>query len=70
VSDGLLPLGDETLERDDHLRFLDHIALLHATFWDWRDDLVLTPRRARYAMFSPAVAEAEAAIGSDPWSRT
>jgi hypothetical protein len=46
-------------------RFLDHRALLHATFWDWRDDLVLAPLRARYAMFSPAVAEAEAAIGSD-----
>jgi hypothetical protein len=65
VSDGLLPLGDEPLERDDQLRFLDHMALLHATFWDWRDDLGLTPLRARYAMYSPAVAQAEAAIGSE-----
>ncbi|HXR22132.1 MAG TPA: hypothetical protein VN786_06225 [Acidimicrobiales bacterium] len=65
VSDGLLPLGDEPLELEDHLRFLDHMALLHATFWGWRDDLGLTPLWARYLLFSPGVAEAEAAIGSD-----
>ncbi|HXX89027.1 MAG TPA: hypothetical protein VEI83_02230 [Acidimicrobiales bacterium] len=65
VSAGLLPLGDEPFELDEHLGFLDHMARLHATFWGWVDGVGLTPLRARYLMFSPAVAEAEAAIGSE-----
>jgi Phosphotransferase enzyme family len=64
VSDGLLPLGDEPLGMAQHLRFLDHMAALHARFWGWRDTVGLTPLRARYLMFSPAVAGAEAARGS------
>jgi hypothetical protein len=65
VSDGLLPLGDEPLGHDDDLRFLDHMASLHACFWGWRDVIGLTPLLARYLMFSPAVARAEAALSSD-----
>jgi hypothetical protein len=65
VSDAVLPLGDEPLELDDHLRFLDHMATLHAKFWGWSDDLGLTPLRTRYLMFSPTVAREEAALGSD-----
>jgi hypothetical protein len=61
VSDGLLPPGDEPLGHAEHTRFLDHMALLHAVFWGWSDVVGLTPLRARYLMFSPAVAEAEAA---------
>jgi thiamine kinase-like enzyme len=41
------------------------MAQLHAKFWGWRDDVGLTELRARYLTFSPAVAEAEAALGSD-----
>jgi hypothetical protein len=48
-----------------HDRFLDHMAALHATFWGWRDDVGLTPLRTRYLTFSPAVAAAEQARGSD-----
>jgi len=65
VSDELLPLGDGPLGHDEHLRFLDHMALLHATFWGWHDTVGLTPLRARYLTFSPAVAADEAARGSD-----
>jgi hypothetical protein len=61
VSDGLLPLGDEPLGPAAHLRFLDHMAELHAKFWGWSDVVGLTPLPARYLMFSPMVAEAEAA---------
>jgi hypothetical protein len=64
VSDGLLPLGDDPLELDDHLRFLDHMALLHTTFWDWRDGVGLTPLADRYLVMSPSVAQGEAARGS------
>jgi Ser/Thr protein kinase RdoA (MazF antagonist) len=42
------------------------MAAMHAAFWGWRDDVGLTALEARYLMFSPAVAEAEAARGSPP----
>jgi hypothetical protein len=48
-----------------HQRFIDHMAALHAAFWGWRDDVGLTTLAARYLIFSPAVAAAEAARGSD-----
>ncbi len=64
VSDGLLPLGDDPITIDDHLSFLDHMALLHATFWGWTDTVGLTPLRDRYLMMSPSVASDEATHGS------
>jgi hypothetical protein len=47
-----------------HTRYLEHMAALHAAFWGWQDDVGLTPLARRYLLFSPAVAEAEAARGS------
>ena len=64
VSAGLLPAGDEQLTIGQHRRFLDHMALLHATFWGWRDQIGLTPLANRYLAMTPAVAAAEAALGS------
>jgi len=64
VSRGLLPLGDVPFAVDQHRRFLDRMAALHAAFWGWRDDIGLTPLTSRYLAFSPAVAKAEAALGS------
>jgi hypothetical protein len=64
VSDCLLPPGDDALEPAQDLRFLDHMAALHAGFWRWADSINLTPLAARYLMFSPAVAQREAALGS------
>ena len=40
------------------------MAAVHAAFWGWHDDVGLTPLAIRYRIFSPAVAEAEAARGS------
>ena len=54
---------DQRLSHGQHLRFLDHMAALHAAFWGWRNDVGLTPLGVRYLMFSPATAEAEAALG-------
>ena len=65
VSAGLLPTGDVPFALDQHRRFLDHMAALHAAFWGWRDDIGLTPPMRRYLAFSPAVAAAEAARGSN-----
>ena len=50
---------------EQHTRFLDHMAAMHAAFWGWHDDVGLTPLATRYLTFSPAVASAEASRGSD-----
>ncbi|HEY7916324.1 MAG TPA: phosphotransferase [Acidimicrobiales bacterium] len=63
VTDCLLPPG-RSFSHSQHQRFLDHMAAMHAAFWDWRDEVGLTPLRTRYLMFSPEVARAEAARGS------
>lgn len=63
VSAHLLTSG-APFSASQHNRFLDHMAAMHAAFWGWRDDAGLTPLATRYLMFSPAVARAEAALGS------
>jgi hypothetical protein len=64
VTAALLP-PDQPLSADQHFRFLDHMAAVHAEFWGWHDDVGLTPLSVRYLMFSPAVAAAETARGSE-----
>jgi len=61
----LVPEGDDPIPLEQHLRFLDHLAALHATFWGWNDDIGLTPDGNRYAMFGPCVVSVEAERGSD-----
>jgi hypothetical protein len=64
VGDALLQ-PDVPFTPDQHARFLDHMAALHAAFWGWRDDVGLTPLERRYLLLSPQVAAAEAAAGSE-----
>ena len=64
ITDALLP-ADQPFSEARHSRFLDHMAALHAAFWGWKDDVGLTPLAVRYLTFSPTVAAAEAALGSD-----
>jgi len=61
----LVPEGDDPIPLEQHLRFLDHLAALHATFWGWDDDIGLTTDGLRYAMFGPDVVRVEAELGSD-----
>ena len=63
VSDQLLVPG-QPFSLPEHTRFLDNMAAMHAAFWGWRDDIGLTPLATRYLIFSPAVAAAEATLGS------
>jgi hypothetical protein len=63
VSQWLVPEGDLPIPLDQHLRFLDHMAALHAAFWDWDDQLGLTPLSSRYLWFAPCVIECERARG-------
>jgi Phosphotransferase enzyme family len=67
LADHLVPEGDEPLTAEQHLRFVDHMAMLHAAFWGWNDDLGLAPLTTRYLEFTPQVSACEAERGStDP----
>ena len=61
----MLLVADAPFSAAQHLRFLDHMAQLHATFWGWHDDVGLTSLERRYLMFSPAVATDEVAQGNE-----
>jgi hypothetical protein len=63
VGEWLVPEGDDPIEPDAHLRFLDHLAQLHASTWGWRDTLGLVPLAHRYSFFGPAALACEAAAG-------
>jgi Phosphotransferase enzyme family len=67
VSAELVPPGHEPLALTQHLRFLDHMARMHAVFWGWRDSVGLTPLPSRYLEFCPQVAdvESEQATGAE-----
>jgi hypothetical protein len=53
VSPWLVPEGDDPVTLSQHLRFLDHMAALHAAFWGWTDTIGLLPLTNRYLEFSP-----------------
>jgi len=63
VTDQLLTPG-QPFTLQEHTRFLDNMAAMHAGFWGWHDDVGLTPLATRYRIFAPTVAESEAALGS------
>ena len=44
--------------------FLDHMAALHAHFWETDLDIDVVPAATRYLELSPRTAEREAALGS------
>ena len=64
VSDHLVPEGDDPISLDQHERFLDHLAGLHAAFWGGVDGVELMPMSHRYFELSPTTAEMEAALGN------
>jgi hypothetical protein len=64
VSRWLVPVTDEVIPLEQHLRFLDHMAAMHAAFWDAGQEVEVIPVMHRYLELSVWIAEAEAAIGS------
>lgn len=64
VSRWLVPATDDPIPADQHERFLRHMAVLHASFWNRGDELEFVPVTHRYLELSPWMAQAEAAIGS------
>ncbi|HEY8755817.1 MAG TPA: phosphotransferase [Candidatus Dormibacteraeota bacterium] len=70
VSAMLVPPGEARIDLELHLRFIDHMAQLHAAFWDWRDGLGLMPLAHHYTFLTPAMAVLEAERhGTDPVPR-
>jgi hypothetical protein len=49
----LVPEGHSTIALDTHLRFLDHMAALHAEFWGWHDTDGFMPLENRFRFFAP-----------------
>jgi hypothetical protein len=64
VSRWLVPVSDEPIPLAQHLRFLDHMAALHAAFWGCGTEVDVVPAMHRYLELSPWMAQAEAATGS------
>jgi hypothetical protein len=65
VGEHLVPEGDTLLTLDQHHGFLDHMAQVHAAFWDFDDRWELIPTANRYFETSPWTAATEAELGSD-----
>jgi len=61
----LLPVSDESVPSPDHLRILDHMAALHARFWQAGPQIDVVSPLTRYLELSPRTAQVEAALGSD-----
>jgi len=69
VGDLLVPAVDDPVPLEQHLRFLDHMAALHARFWETDGaidpSIDVVPAERRYLELSPRMAAAEAELGSD-----
>jgi hypothetical protein len=65
VSQWLVPVADDPIPLPQHLRFLQHMAALHAAFWGCGSELDVVPAMHRYLELSPWMAEAEEVIRSD-----
>lgn len=55
----LVPPGDACIDIDQHSRFIDHMADVHATFWGSHDAIELMPVAHHYTFLTPAMAELE-----------
>lgn len=66
VGDWLVPDGTAVVPLDQHRRFVEHLAALHAAFWAIEDDIELFGLPHRLVEFAPCTYEAERALGHDP----
>jgi hypothetical protein len=53
VAEHLVPEGDDPVSLEQHAHFMEHLAELSAAFWNWRDDIGLTPMEHRPRFFAP-----------------
>jgi hypothetical protein len=64
VSQWLVPATDDPVPAEQHLRFLDHLAQVHAACWGWTDSIGLMPPGNRLCWFSDAALACEVELGS------
>jgi len=64
VGDWLVPVSDDPVPMDQHRSFLEHMAALHARFWETDLDIEVVSPTTRYLELSPATAAREAGLGS------
>jgi hypothetical protein len=64
VGSVLVAANDQPLPLEQHLRFLEHMAMFHATCWGWEDSVGLLPLANRYCWLSPTALACERALGS------
>jgi hypothetical protein len=64
VTPWLVPATDERIPLAQHLRFLRHMAAMHAAFWACGPELEVVPAMHRYLELSPWMAQAEAFMRS------
>ena len=64
VGEWLVPVSDDVIPLDQQLRFLNHMAAMHAEFWDGGDEIEVVPAMHRYLELSPWTAVAEETLGS------
>jgi hypothetical protein len=65
VGPWLVPEGDTAITVEQHRRFIDHMAQLHATFWGRADLPLLTPMTTRYTTLTPLTTQVERELGHD-----
>jgi hypothetical protein len=64
VGHWMVPPGSDPIPIEQHLRFMDHMAALHAAFWETGDDAIdLTPMSSRCLWLSPLTAQTDRRIG-------
>lgn len=66
VAEHLVPEGDDPVPLAQHAHFMEHLAALSAAFWNWRDDIGLTPMEHRPRFFAPDNIAAELRIEPVP----
>ncbi|MBA3743677.1 phosphotransferase [Sporichthya sp.] len=65
VADVLVPVSDDPIDLPTQHQFLDHMAAMHAAFWDAGPECDVVPTSHRYLDLSPWLAQAEGERGSD-----
>jgi hypothetical protein len=65
-ADDLVPPGDALLPPEQHARFLDHLAAMHAARMGWTDTIGLQQLERRFLFFAPEVIAPELTVEDVP----
>jgi hypothetical protein len=64
VGELFVPEGAGRLPLEQHRRFLDHMATMHAAFWGWDGPADLTPMANRFMTLAPLTGQVEEGLGN------